>query len=136
MIHLYLFKSTLILTLILQLSSCKTIQKVKIPQRINHIVICWLKDSGNKEQQLKIIRESLKFKNIPGVLELRAGSMIPSDRKIVDSSFDVAIYMTHHSIKDMNRYLKHPKHVKAVKEVLKPLMRKIVVYDFMETNSN
>ena len=99
-------------------------------EKIQHIVLCWLKDSGNKEQRQKVIDLSLSFKNIPGVIDVRAGEVIKSERSIVDSSYDVGIYMTFKSIEDLNAYLIHKDHVKAVTETLKPLSEKIQVYDF------
>ena len=67
-----------------------------------------------------------------GVLEVRVGEVILSDRKIVDDSFDVGIFLSFASTGDMAEYITHPQHKKAVEEVLGPLMEKIVVYDFAE----
>jgi hypothetical protein len=61
---------------------------------------------------------------------MRVGKSIPSDRKIVDDSFDVGLYMIFSSQDDMKRYLMHPEHIKTVKTILKPLASKIQVYDF------
>ena len=124
-------KKTAILLAVAFLYSCSS-NNEPIKQRVNHVVLCWLKDSGNIEQRQKIIETSLKFSKIPGVLDVRAGEALKSDRLIVDSSYDVAIYMTYESVEDMNSYLIHPDHKKAVKEILKPLVKKILVYDFIE----
>ena len=114
------------------LCSCST-KNIKSEARVNHVVLCWLKDAGNKAQRQKLIETSLEFKNIPGVLEVRAGEVIPSDRPIVDSSFDIAIFLSYDSVDDMKAYIVHPDHKKAVQEVLKPLVKKVLVYDFIET---
>ncbi len=58
--------------------------------------------------------------------------VIQSGREIVDGSFDVAIYLSFGSKQILQEYLVHPVHKNAVKEILKPLVRKIVVYDFIE----
>jgi hypothetical protein len=100
--------------------------------RVYHVVICWLKDSGNKEARQKIIEASRGFSSIPGVINVKAGSVIHSEREIVDSSFDVAIYLSFENEQKLNEYLIHPIHKNAVEETLKPLVRKIVVYDFIE----
>jgi len=50
----------------------------------------------------------------------------------VDDSFDVGILLTFPDRQTMNAYLTHPDHKQAVKNVLKPLVSKIVVYDFTE----
>ncbi len=52
-----------------------------------------------------------------------------SDRSIVDDSFDVGIIVTLPNQQAMDLYLKHPVHTNAVEYVLKPLLKKITVYD-------
>jgi hypothetical protein len=100
--------------------------------KVHHVVVCWLNEPGNKESRRKIIEASRGFSSIPGVIDVRAGSVIQSERKIVDSSFDVAIYLSFANEQKLQDYLLHPIHKNAVKEILKPLVRKIVVYDFIE----
>jgi hypothetical protein len=100
--------------------------------RVNHVVLCWLKEPGNAEHRQRVLAESYAMKQIPGVLEVRGGLPVPSDRDIVDDSFDIAVSFSFASVADMNAYLQHPTHQKAAKEVLGPLARKIVVYDFIE----
>ncbi len=99
---------------------------------IHHVVVCWLNDHGNEEARQKVIEVSRGFSAIPGVIDVRAGRVIPSGREIVDSSFDVAIYLSFENEQNLFEYLNHPIHKKAVEETLKPLVRKVVVYDFIE----
>ena len=101
-------------------------------QRIEHVVLCWLKDHGNEAQRQKVIVESRKFAEIPGVLQVRVGEALPSERAIVDDSFDVGVIMSFGSVADMNRYIAHESHVRIVKEKLMPLLAKIVVYDIIK----
>jgi hypothetical protein len=100
---------------------------------LEHIVIVWLQDPGNAEHRARIISESQVLRQIPGVTGLRAGDMLPSQRAIVDSSFDVALIVTLQDAAAMADYLSHPLHVKLVEETLKPLVKKIQVYDFTRT---
>ena len=111
------------------LASCQSKQAT---QRINHVVFCWLKDSGDKVKRAQLIQVSKEFDKIPGVLEVRAGEMVPSDRAIVDSTFDVAIFLSFETEADLNAYIEHPDHVSAVKSILKPYTKKVLVYDFIE----
>ncbi len=97
---------------------------------VHHIVLCWLKDSGNPEHRQQLVDASRKFAVIPGVTRVSAGTVVPSDRAIVDSTFDVAIVISFPDRQALADYLVHPVHKKAVEEVLKPLVEKIVVYDF------
>jgi hypothetical protein len=99
-------------------------------QPIEHIVIVWLKDAGNSEQRRRIIAESEVLRQIPGVIGLRAGEMVPGERAIVDSTFDVALIVSFTDPGALQAYLTHPLHVQLVEETLKPLVDRIRVYDF------
>ena len=70
------------------------------------------------------------LKSIPGVVSLRAGTAIASERPIVDSSFDVALVISFTDRSALNSYLSHPLHVELVETTLKPLVARILVYDF------
>ena len=91
----------------------------------------WLKDSGDQRNREKIIELTRTFRDIPGVLNAQAGQVIMSDREIVDDSFDVGILIVTNNQEDLQKYLDHPIHQKAKKEVLLPLVERILVYDFM-----
>ena len=98
-------------------------------KRIHHFVLCWLKETGNLDHQKQIIEASKTFRKIPGVLEVRAGVAVPSIRDVVDDSFDVGILIVVKSEDSLRAYLEHPLHQRAKKEVLIPLVEKILVYD-------
>lgn len=95
-------------------------------------MLCWLKEPGDAEDRQQIIDISKTFQSIPGVISVKAGASIPSDRTIVDDSFDVGILLTFPGHKAMQMYLDHPDHKQAVQNILKPLVSKIIVYDFLE----
>ena len=120
-----------IIILCLILSACaSTATNFTKETAIVHVVLIWLKEPGNQKHTQQIIEISNQLKEIPELQEMRVGRSIPSDRKIVDDSFDVGLYMTFVDQENMQRYLVHPKHKEAVKTVLKPLASKIIVYDF------
>ena len=116
------------------LSGCISIQIGTPPEQkvIHHVVLCWLKEPGNAEHRQQIVEATESFREIPGVLAARAGQVIPSDRSIVDDSFDVGILILVPDDKRLTEYLEHPIHQKAKEEILLPLVEKIVVYDFQE----
>lgn len=103
--------------------------------KIVHVVLIWLKESGNIEHTQQIIDATYQLKKIPEIKQLRVGKSVPSDRKIVDDSFDVGLYMTFSNTEDMHAYLEAPKHKEVVMTVLKPLASKIQVYDFEEVTN-
>ncbi len=99
---------------------------------LQHVVLIWLKDAGNAEQQAKIIEVSKSFRDIPGVLQVQAGKPVASDRGIVDDSFDVGILVVVPDERRLAEYLAHPIHQRAKNDVLMPLVEKVLVYDFQE----
>ena len=122
----------LILVLIIGSLGCVSYEKYDREKAIQHVVLCWLKEPENQLHRNQIIEVSKTFRNIPGVLEVRVGEVIESDRAIVDDSFDVAILVVVPDGKCLQDYLDHPLHQTAKKKVLLPLVEKVVVYDFQE----
>ena len=120
------------LLLVVLFSGCfSDFQKEKEdPKILTHIVFCWLKEPGNVEQREQIIEMTESFNRIPSVLKARAGNPIMSERSIVDDSFDVGIIVEVRDEKGLQEYLDHPIHQKAKKEVLLPLIERVLVYDF------
>ena len=98
---------------------------------LEHIVVVWLKEPGNPGHRQTIIEASEVLRTIPGVRSLKSGTVIPSERAIVDSNFDVALIVSFADQAALDAYLVHPVHVKLVNETLKPLVAKIRVFDFM-----
>ena len=122
----------LLLLFLLVLPACSiSIQVGKSPQ-LKHIVVAWLKDHGNPAQRRQLLDAGEKLKAIPGLKSLSVGECLPSPRPIVDSTYDVAFIMTFCDAAAMQKYLAHPLHEQAAREVLKPLTKKIAVYDFVE----
>lgn len=119
------------------LLTCLLLACVALPAQANgteatveHVVVVWLKSPGNAEHRRRIITASEILREIPGVTGLRTGEVIQSDRSIVDSSFDVALIVSFADQAAMQAYLTHPVHVELVEQTLKPLVEKILVYDF------
>lgn len=100
--------------------------------RVNHLILIWLKDSGNLEQRQQIIEATRTLRQIPGVISVRVGSVIPSDRSVVDDSFDVGVQMLFADRQSMKRYTANPEHLRTVNQVVMPLTKRLVIYDFEE----
>ena len=113
------------------LSSCAGVGHGNSP-KFRHVVVTWLKDHGNKDQQAKLISAGRELRSIPGVVSIEMGRCVPSERPIVDSTYDVAFIMTFKDEASMKQYVAHPKHQEVVKSVLKPLTKKVLVYDFAD----
>ena len=100
--------------------------------RIVHVVLVWLKDPGNAEHRSRIIEATRSFSAIPGVEEIRVGRSVPSERATVDDSFDIGLYMVFSSKAALDAYAIHPLHQAAQQSVLRPLVAKVIVYDFRD----
>lgn len=94
---------------------CITVQQVENERAIQHVVLCWLKEPGNAEHRNQIIEVSKTFKKIPGVLEVRVGRVIKSDRAIVDDRFDVGILVMVSDVERLQEYLDHP--LNSIREI-------------------
>jgi len=123
----YFIATFLILTV-----GCVSNHQSEREQALNHVVLCWLKEPGNTEHRNQIIEVSKTFTKIPGVLDVRVGKVIESNRSIVDDSFDVGILVVVLDAKRLQEYLDHPIHQNAKRDVLLPLVEKVLVYDFQE----
>ena len=100
--------------------------------RIVHVVLVWLKEPGNAAHRARVIETTRGFSTIPGVDEIRVGESAPSQRPSVDDSFDIGLYITFYSTEDLQAYLSHPEHKAAQKTILRPLVKKVVIYDFRD----
>ena len=117
-------------TLLVFTVGCVSTHQSGRKQELSHVVLCWLKEPGNTEHRDQIIQISRTFKKIPGVLEVRVGEVIASDRPIVDDSFDVGILVIVPDARRLQEYLDHPIHQDAKRDILLPLVEKVMVYDF------
>jgi len=127
--------ATVLLTLLLipSLLSCSssisTTEGVTPEGRIEHVVLCWLKNPASEEDRQRLIETGAQLTEIPGVLSVTAGGAVPSDRPVVDDSFDVGFVILLEDAAALNGYLSHPIHLAAVRDVLAPLVERTVIYD-------
>lgn len=103
---------------------------VEVKQPVHHIVLVWLKAGTPPEAYEQIIEGSRTLAHIGQIRDLQVGKPIPSERRIVDDSFSLGLYMRFDSVADMNAYLTNPRHVQFVDTLVKPHLEKLVVYDF------
>lgn len=99
---------------------------------VQHVVVVWLKEPGDAAARAKLIETAQGLESIPGIVSLRVGEPLASDREVVDDSFDVALVIDFTDAAALAAYDTHPDHVRAVEEVLAPLSERIVVYDFAD----
>lgn len=114
------------------LTSCAQMGCQSAPKagNVEHVVLVWLNEPGNAAIKDRMVAAARTFpREIPGILSMSIGDAVPSDREVVDDSFDLALVMRFTDKAALDAYEKHPVHVKAVKEVLAPNASKLKVYD-------
>ena len=79
----------LVVVLLFSSVSCSTMPRGGGGARsgeVTHVIVVWLKKPGDEAARKRVIEESKKLVEIPGVRSVSAGSVIPSPRQVVDSS--------------------------------------------------
>ena len=109
---------------------------ITISHKIHHVVIIWLKQPGNEEARQQYIDASLPLAKIPGVLSYTVGApaRIKHEREnpALDESYDVAVSSFFASEQAYEAFLKNPLYLKLAQQLLRPLVDKYKVYDFVE----
>ncbi len=96
----------------------------------SHVVIFWT-DPKNPTAADELIAGANKYlKPIPGCLHFHVGKMAPSQRAVVDQSYQVALNLIFTDKKAQDDYQVHPLHIEFVETVFKRVCTRVVVYDF------
>ena len=96
----------------------------------SHVVIFWT-DPNNPSAADQLIAGGEKFlRPIPGVQAFHMGRMVPSQRPVVDQSYQVALNIIFPDKKAQDDYQVHPLHLEFVEKVFKRVCKRVVVYDF------
>jgi hypothetical protein len=96
----------------------------------SHVVIFWTKPENPKAAEELVAGMQHYLKPIPGVLQFHVGRMVPSQRPVVDQSYQVALNVIFPDKQTQDAYQVHPLHLEFVEKVFKPNCAKVTVYDF------
>jgi hypothetical protein len=124
-------KSLAVILASLWLVSCASLAPPAPRGSVDHVVLVWLKRPGNAQDRAALRAAGDELRAIPGIRLLDHGTPLPSERPVVDDSFDAGFVMRFDSAAALQAYEVHPIHVAKAKEVLQPLSRKIVVHDIV-----
>jgi len=97
---------------------------------VTHVVLIWLKNPGDPDARAALLGAADQLRTIPGVLDVRTGTALPSTRPVVDASYDVGMVITFANVQALQAYATHAVHLKLVEEVLKPSADHYKVFDF------
>jgi hypothetical protein len=96
----------------------------------SHVVIFWTDPDRPKAADDLIAGARKYLAPLPGIVHFHVGNMAPSQRPVVDQSYQVALNVVFESKQAQDDYQVHPLHLEFVEKVFKPNCRRVVVYDF------
>jgi len=96
----------------------------------SHVVIFWVRPEVENATEKLLAGAEKYLRPIPGVLSFHVGKMSPSERSVVDQSYQVALNLQFTTKAEEQAYQVHPEHLEFVEKVFKPICQKAVVYDF------
>ena len=96
----------------------------------SHVVIFWTDPDRPKAADDLIAGARKYLAPLPGIVHFHVGTMAPSQRPVVDQSYQVALNVVFESKQAQDDYQVHPLHLEFVEKVFKPNCRRVVVYDF------
>lgn len=100
------------------------------PGEVVHVVLIWLKNPGDPTGRDAVVAASKQLKAIRGVEDVQVGTVLPSTRPVVDSSYDIGLVIRLRDAQALQDYAADPLHVRLADEVLKPSAAKFLIYDF------
>ena len=124
-------------TLLLLLNGCATTPKpdqTPTANRLHHVVVVWLKQTGDAAVRQHYIEGSQPIAKLPGVVSYELGTPAAIKRRnsrAADESYDVAVDSVFESQQAYEAFLKNPEYVRIAQEVLRPMVEKYQVYDFI-----
>jgi len=96
----------------------------------SHIVALWTDPAKPNDADEVLHAANRLLKTIPGVIQFHAGKMATSPRPVVEQTYSVGLNITFPSKQAEAEYQIHPQHLEFVNSFVKPLVKKVVVYDF------
>lgn len=103
---------------------------VRLRAMFSHVVIFWINPADAQTADKLIAGAEKYLRPIPGIVTFHIGRMVGSHRPVVDQTYQVALNVIFDSKKAQDDYQVHPLHIDFVEKVLKPISKKVVVYDF------
>lgn len=97
--------------------------------RITHVVIFWLKRPENVADRAALVRASASFREMPGILSVEIGHALPVRRPGIEQHFDLSVVFTFQDQAALRRFERDPRHAAAIASVLKPLVKRYVVFN-------
>ena len=96
----------------------------------SHVVVFWTKPESQNSAAKLLAGAEKYLRPIPGVRSFHVGRMVPSQRPVVDQSYQIALNLIFDTKQQQDDYQVHPLHLDFVEKVFKVHCTRAVVYDF------
>ena len=96
----------------------------------SHVVIFWTDPAKPGAADALLAGAEKYLKPIPGILSFHVGRMVPSQRPVVDQTYQVALNVQFATKDAQDAYQVHPLHLEFVEKAFKPNCARVQVYDF------
>jgi len=97
---------------------------------IRHIIMFKFIDIANEDERLeRIQRMKTAFSPLRNIINVVESYEVAINQKITDFSYDLALISDYNSWDDLETYIKHPEHQKAI-ELCKDIQKEKAVIDY------
>lgn len=93
-----------------------------------HTVYFWLHNPDSEADRQKLLEGLNMIEEIEHIREGYVGVPAPTDREVIDSSYDFSITFIFDNMEEEQAYQNHPTHLKFVEEY-EHLWNRVIVYD-------
>lgn len=99
-----------------------------------HTVFFWLKNPESEADQLKLLEGLTMLRQIPEIQSSYIGVPAPTNRDVIDSSYNLSITFVFDDGVKQDAYQVHPTHLKFIDQYAH-LWDRVVVYDAIDAGS-
>ena len=96
----------------------------------SHVVIFWTDPAQPAAADELIAGAHRYLTTAPGIVHFHVGKMVPSQRPVVDQSYQVGLNVVFSDKTSQDAYQVHPDHTEFIEKVFKRVCKRVQVFDF------
>ena len=98
--------------------------------QVTHVMLFWLKRSGNVDDRNVLLRGLPTLRRVRGVNDVRVGRPLPVDPPGLEQSFDLGVVVIFRDREALEKFEHDPRRRRVLDTILEPLVRRYTVYNF------
>jgi len=98
--------------------------------QVTHVMLFWLKRSGNVDDRNVLLRGLRTLRRVRGVNDVRVGRPLPVDPPGLEQSFDLGVVVIFRDREALEKFEHDPRRRRVLDTILEPLVRRYTVYNF------